>query len=54
MITRLKSAFRAASARIERRRIISELMEADDSLLRDLGLRRADIRRAVLGIDPRF
>lgn len=47
MFNQIRTALEAARARSRSRRDYMKLLDGDDAVLRDIGLRRADIRRAL-------
>ena len=51
MLKQLKDAVRRASDRARERREFATLLDLDDHLLKDIGIRRSDVRARLTGRD---
>jgi len=47
MFDQIKSALKSANARMKSRHDYAHLIEADENLLRDIGVSRGDVRAAM-------
>ncbi len=54
MFSQIKSALDSARSRSRERRDYEKLLEVDDHMLEDIGLRRNDVRRALMGSSRHF